>query len=88
MAGDQGIDGGFRRILDAISDGIYVTAPDRTVVYWSEGAERITGYSADEIVGRRCDEEVLGHTDLHGTRLCGVAPLLWTVEGYDVVASC
>lgn len=70
MAGDQGIDGGFRRILDAISDGIYVTAPDRTVVYWSEGAERITGYSADEIVGRRCDEEVLGHTDLHGTRLC------------------
>ena len=70
MADEQGIDGAFRHILDAISDGVYVTGPDRTVVYWSAGAERITGYPADEVVGHRCDEEILGHTDLDGSRLC------------------
>jgi diguanylate cyclase (GGDEF)-like protein/PAS domain S-box-containing protein len=67
---DQGIDGGFRHILDAISDGVYVTGPDRSIVYWSAGAERITGYAADEVVGRRCDEDLLGHTDLDGARIC------------------
>jgi two-component system cell cycle response regulator len=70
VAGAQGIDGAFRHILDAISDGVYVVGPDRTIVYWSAGAERITGYAPDDVVGRRCDEEILVHTDLTGTRLC------------------
>ena len=70
MAGEQGIDGAFRHILDAISDGVYVTGPDRTILYWSAGAERITGYTADDVVGHRCDEEILIHTDLAGSRLC------------------
>ena len=70
MADDPGIDGSFRHILDAISDGVYVTGQDRTVVYWSAGAERITGYAADDVVGRRCDDGILAHTDLTGSRLC------------------
>ena len=70
MAAEQGIHGGFRHVLDAITDGVYVTGPDRTIVYWSAGAERITGYSAEEVVGRRCDEDLLGHTDLEGVRIC------------------
>jgi diguanylate cyclase (GGDEF)-like protein/PAS domain S-box-containing protein len=70
VAGEQGIDGAFRHILDAISDGVYVVGPDHTIVYWSAGAARITGYAPEDVVGRRCDEEILVHTDLSGTRLC------------------
>jgi diguanylate cyclase (GGDEF)-like protein/PAS domain S-box-containing protein len=70
VTGEHGIDGAFRHILDAISDGVYVVGPDRTIVYWSAGAERITGYSPEDVVGRRCDEEILAHTDLAGKRLC------------------
>jgi diguanylate cyclase (GGDEF)-like protein/PAS domain S-box-containing protein len=70
VADDQGIDGAFKHILDAISDGVYVVGPDRTIVYWSAGAERITGYAPEDVVGRRCDEEILVHTDLAGARLC------------------
>jgi PAS domain S-box-containing protein len=66
VADDQGRDDAFRRILDAISDGVYVVGPDRTIVYWSAGAERITGCTAGEMVGRRCDEEILAPTDLGG----------------------
>jgi diguanylate cyclase (GGDEF)-like protein/PAS domain S-box-containing protein len=76
VAADQEIDRGFRHILDAISDGVYVIAPDRTIRYWSAGAERITGFSASEVVGHRCDAEILVHTDLEGQRLClGGCPL-------------
>jgi diguanylate cyclase (GGDEF)-like protein/PAS domain S-box-containing protein len=70
VAEEQGISSAFRHVLDAISDGVYVTGPDRTIVYWSAGAERITGYSSAEVVGHRCDENLLGHTDLDGTRIC------------------
>jgi diguanylate cyclase (GGDEF)-like protein/PAS domain S-box-containing protein len=70
VAGEQGIDGAFQHILDAISDGVYVTDADRTIVYWSAGAERITGYAPGEVVGHRCDDEILIHTDLAGARLC------------------
>ena len=70
MADDHGIDGAFRHILDAISDGVYVTDADRTIVYWSAGAERITGYTAEDVIGRQCSDEILVHTDLTGARLC------------------
>jgi diguanylate cyclase (GGDEF)-like protein/PAS domain S-box-containing protein len=61
---------GFRRVLDTISDGVYVTTEEREIVYWSAGAERITGYSADDVVGKHCYDNVLVHTDLNGKQLC------------------
>jgi len=60
----------FQHILDAIADGVYVASGDRRIMYWSAGAERITGYTADEVLGRRCADELLVHTDPHGNRLC------------------
>ncbi len=48
MAGEQGIDGAFRHIFDAISDGVYVTRPDRTIVCWSTalGRAAVAAYTA------------------------------------------
>jgi len=66
----QLFDAAFRRILDAISDGVYVTTDEREIVYWSKGAERITGFSADEVVGKHCFDDVLVHTDVAGRHLC------------------
>jgi len=60
----------FEHILDAVSDGVYVTTADREIVYWNAGAERITGYSADEVVGKHCYDNLLVHTDLHGRQIC------------------
>lgn len=57
-------------LIDAIPDGVYVTTADREIVYWSEGAARITGYSADDVVGCRCCDDVLVHEDVYGRRLC------------------
>jgi PAS domain S-box-containing protein len=39
-------------IVDASNDAIMSVAPDGTVLTWNGGAERIYGYSAEEIIGR------------------------------------
>ncbi len=42
----------FELLLNSIRDqAIYLLDPDGTVVTWNSGAERIKGYSADEIIG-------------------------------------
>ena len=60
-----------RMILDSINEGVYVTDTARRIVYWSKAAERITGWPADEIVGKCCYDDVLCHVDKDGHRLCG-----------------
>jgi diguanylate cyclase (GGDEF)-like protein/PAS domain S-box-containing protein len=57
-------------LIDAIPEGIYVTDDQREIVYWSEGAERITGYSAADVVGSHCYDDILVHEDVYGHRLC------------------
>lgn len=45
------------RAIQAVSQGIVITdpnLPDNPIIYVSPGAERITGYSADEMLGRNC----------------------------------
>ena len=49
---DLGV-GFLRRLLDHLHAGVIVLDRDRRIVYWSQGAERITGYSANEALGRR-----------------------------------
>ncbi len=60
----------FRALLDNFSDGVYFVDAERRITYWNRGAERISGYAADEVVGSLCFDEILMHVDCAGTRLC------------------
>lgn len=64
------LDASLRGILDAVSDGVYVTTGERQIVFWSKGAERITGYSSDEVLNRHCYDNIPVHTDILGKNLC------------------
>ena len=67
-------------ILDNLYDGLYITSLDRQITFWNSAAERITGFSATEVIGRRCAENILNHIDKHGTRLCeSLCPLAYTM---------
>jgi PAS domain S-box-containing protein len=44
----------LERFLDAVGDALFVVDPDHNVVFWNRQAERLTGYSAAEVVGRHC----------------------------------
>lgn len=41
-------------LLQTIPTGLFLVDCDKTILYWNEEAERITGFSADEAVGRNC----------------------------------
>jgi len=62
---------GAPEILDALADGAYITNRNRKIVFWSRAAERITGWSAAEVVGHSCSDNLLVHTDKDGHQLCG-----------------
>src|SRR5215218_9992615 len=43
----------FRILVEGVSDyAIFMLSPDGSVVSWNEGAERIQGYGASEIIGK------------------------------------
>jgi diguanylate cyclase (GGDEF)-like protein/PAS domain S-box-containing protein len=72
----------YKAVLDKISDGVYVCDRDRRIVYWSPGAERITGYAAGEVQGSSCGEGILMHVDVGGKALCGDGcPLVAAMAG-------
>ncbi len=58
-------------ILNQISDGIYITDPDRKILFWNLAAEKITGYRQEKVLGKRCADNILAHTDMAGNELCG-----------------
>ncbi len=60
----------YRQILDALSDGIYFVDKERRITFWNKGAERLTGYSADEVLGRSCADNLLRGVDDNGRELC------------------
>ncbi|HVN95469.1 MAG TPA: diguanylate cyclase [Syntrophorhabdaceae bacterium] len=68
---DMLLDGEFyRMILDNIYDGVYFVQPDRTIIYWNESAERLTGFTREELIGKHCWEDVLMHVNDQGVNLC------------------
>jgi diguanylate cyclase (GGDEF)-like protein/PAS domain S-box-containing protein len=60
----------YANLLDEISDGVYFVTRDRRITYWNGGAERITGYSVEEVLGRSCGEGILRHVNDRGRQLC------------------
>ncbi len=59
----------FKILLDNLYDGVYAIDTERKIVFWNKAAERLTGYSADEVVGKPCREQVLMHVDDRGNTL-------------------
>lgn len=60
----------FSTILDHLFDGVYYVDRTKTITYWNKSAERITGYSKEEVLGKRCADNLLRHIDKEGRELC------------------
>jgi diguanylate cyclase (GGDEF)-like protein/PAS domain S-box-containing protein len=71
----------LRTTVETLTDGVYFVAPDREIKYWNQGAERITGYRAGDVVGHHCFENILDHVDAEGNSLCMTdCPLAATIK--------
>ena len=75
----------YARIIDSLHDGLYFVDANRTITYWNKAAERISGFSAAEVIGKSCADKILTHVDHAGTCLCvGLCPLAATIaDGVD-----
>ncbi|RMG75278.1 MAG: PAS domain S-box protein [Nitrospirae bacterium] len=57
-------------LLNSVNEGIYITDTDRRFIFWNKAAEKITGYSAKEIMGKSCYDDILRHKDYTGKVMC------------------
>jgi PAS domain S-box-containing protein/diguanylate cyclase (GGDEF)-like protein len=60
-----------RSVLESLQVGICVVDLQKKIVFWSDGAERITGYLRHEVVGRPCAGRTLLHCDQTSCEVCG-----------------
>jgi diguanylate cyclase (GGDEF)-like protein/PAS domain S-box-containing protein len=67
----------FRFILENLHMAVYVVGRDGKIVFWNDGAERITGYLRQDIIGRVRADNFLGETDSEQNDLDGaLAPVV------------
>lgn len=66
----------YRTIIDSLRVAVYVVDREGRIVLWNDGAERVTGYLRQDVIGRVCLDNFLGQTDRENNDLSGPqAPL-------------
>lgn len=64
------LDYNLKKILDNLLEGAYVLNEKRTILFWNESAYKISGYKAEEVVGKSCSDNILMHVSEDGCSLC------------------
>jgi len=59
-----------RSILESLPSGLSVVDMQKKIVFWSDGAERITGHLRHDVIGHSCISEALLHCDQPGCEFC------------------
>lgn len=67
-------------LIPYLYESVYVVDKQRKIIFWNEGSERITGYTALEVTNSFCYHNILQHIDENGKHLChGGCPLQKTL---------
>jgi PAS domain-containing protein len=53
----------FRSILENLHMAVYVIGRDGKILFWNDGAERITGYLRQDVIGHAFSDNFLGEND-------------------------
>jgi diguanylate cyclase (GGDEF)-like protein/PAS domain S-box-containing protein len=71
----------YAKIFESLNDGLYFVDRNRVITFWNKAAEKISGFKAEEVVGRSCFDNILTHIDSEGNSLClGNCPLADSME--------
>jgi diguanylate cyclase (GGDEF)-like protein/PAS domain S-box-containing protein len=60
----------YRDILDGLQIGVSVLDLQKKIVFWSDGAEQITGYARIDVLGHSCTENILLHCNQNSCEMC------------------
>ncbi|MEI6047090.1 MAG: GGDEF domain-containing protein, partial [Chloroflexota bacterium] len=70
----------YRKLLDHVYDGVYFVDRNRKITFWNKGAEQLTGYTSERVIGSSCSDNLLNHMNEEGTVLCKAGcPLAKTI---------
>ncbi len=72
----------YRDILDCLQIGVSVLDLQKKIVFWSDGAEKITGFARIDVLGHACAENILLHCNLNSCEMCaGSCPMAAALHG-------
>src|SRR5271155_7799 len=60
----------YRDILDGLQIGVSVLDLQKKIVFWSDGAEQITGYARIDVLGHPCTDNILLHCNQTSCEMC------------------
>ncbi|MGA7219847.1 MAG: diguanylate cyclase [Candidatus Sulfotelmatobacter sp.] len=60
----------YRDILDGLQIGVSVVDLRNAIVFWSDGAEHVTGYSRMDVLGHSCTDNILQHCNQRSCEMC------------------
>ena len=61
----------FRTVLDTLQTGVSVADRNGKILFWNQGAERLTGHKRHQVVGRSCRDNILLQCNGQGCVACG-----------------
>jgi diguanylate cyclase (GGDEF)-like protein/PAS domain S-box-containing protein len=75
----------YKKIIDTLSDGVFFIDRSCTITFWNKGAEKMTGYSAEQVIRRDCRHNPMDLLTAEGLEFClGDCPLLQVMQdGHD-----
>jgi diguanylate cyclase (GGDEF)-like protein/PAS domain S-box-containing protein len=66
----------YRDILDELQIGVSVLDLQKKIVFWSDGAEQLTGYARIDVLGHSCSQNILLHCNYNTCETCaGKCPM-------------
>lgn len=60
----------YKKMLENMDMGVYFVNRERQITFWNKGAEDISGFTKDEVVGKYCHDDILNHVDEKGNKVC------------------
>jgi len=61
----------YRKVLEELTSGVYFVSRDERIAFWNRGAEQLTGYLSQQVLGHHMGENFLEHVDGANRRLEG-----------------
>ncbi len=62
----------YRLVLEGLQTGVYIVDRELRILFWNDGAERITGYLRQDVVGAFCRDQLIAN-DLRSKNVLGDA---------------
>lgn len=66
----------YEKLIENVQDGVFFVSRDHKITYWNEGAQRLSGYTASEAIGRSCFDDFLGRVEGNGKSIPAMASTL------------